>query len=159
MIVDLLRNDLGRVCEVDSVRVPELMVVEDYATVHQLISTITGVLERDHTPRCSACGPASRRLDDRRTEATMSSRRTERVARGVYSGAIGYFGVDGNVDLSIVIRTIVLRPGATTIAQAARSSSSLTPRTSSMRSCSRRVRRWPRSPSRGHRQLAGGRGA
>jgi para-aminobenzoate synthetase len=99
------------------VRVPELMVVEQYATVHQLISTVTGMLERERTPvQCvRACFPGGSMTGAPKLRTMDIIDETERVARGVYSGGLGYFGLDGSVDLSIVIRTIVLRPGATTI--------------------------------------------
>lgn len=117
MIVDLLRNDLGRVCQVDTVRVPELMVVEPYATVHQMTSSVTGVLDPASSPiGCvRACFPGGSMTGAPKLRTMEIIDGIEREARGVYSGAIGYFGVDGSVDLSIVIRTIVMRPGTTTI--------------------------------------------
>jgi para-aminobenzoate synthetase len=117
MIVDLLRNDLGRACEIDSVRVPELMVIEQYATVHQMISNVEGVLEggRSAIECVQACFPGGSMTGAPKLRTMEIIDDVEREARGVYSGAIGWFGLDGTCDLSIVIRTILMRPGATTI--------------------------------------------
>jgi para-aminobenzoate synthetase len=117
MIVDLLRNDLGRVCEVDTVRVPELMVIEQYATVHQMISNIVGTVEagKSAIDCVRACFPGGSMTGAPKLRTMEIIDDIEREARGVYSGAIGWFGLDGTVDLSIVIRTIVMRRGSTTI--------------------------------------------
>lgn len=111
MIVDLLRNDLGRVCRPGTIRVPELFTVEKYPNVHQLVSSVTGRLrpEHDAVDLLEACFPGGSVTGAPKIRAMEIIDEIEPVQRGVYCGAIGYIGFDGSMQLSIPIRTMVAK--------------------------------------------------
>jgi aminodeoxychorismate synthase component I len=109
MITDLLRNDLGQVCEFGSVEVTEMLQLETLAQVHHLVSTVTGTLrpETDALTALAACFPGGSITGAPKKRAMEIIRELERAPRGVYCGAIGWLGYNGESSLSIAIRTLV----------------------------------------------------
>ncbi len=113
MIVDLLRNDLGKVCATGSVRVPRLCEIESFPTVHHLVSTVTGELAPDHhvLDLLRACFPGGSITGAPKIRAMEIIEELEPQRRGVYCGSIGYIGFDGAMDTNIAIRTLVYSEG------------------------------------------------
>jgi len=111
MLVDLGRNDLGRVCRYGTVRVPELMQIERYSHVMHIVSSVRGELApgRDAFDVLRACFPAGTVSGAPKVRAMEIIDELEPERRGPYAGAIGYFGYSGNMDTCITIRTIVIK--------------------------------------------------
>jgi para-aminobenzoate synthetase component 1 len=111
MIVDLLRNDLGKVCRTGSVEVTGLFEIESFARVHHLVSTIEGILAagEDALSLLRACFPGGSITGAPKLRAMQIIEELEGRRRGVYCGAVGYIGFEGGMDTNIAIRTLVVR--------------------------------------------------
>ena len=113
MLVDLGRNDLGRVCTTGSVRVSELMLIERYSHVMHIVSNVQGSLsaDRDAFDLVRATFPAGTLSGAPKIRAMQIIDELEPVRREIYGGAVGYFSFSGNMDLAIAIRTLVIKDG------------------------------------------------
>jgi len=110
MIVDLMRNDLSRVCDPGSIRVERLWALESYPAVHQLVSTVSGTASKGTTVGMllDATFPAGSMTGAPKLSAMTRLHELEGGQRGIYAGCFGYLGEDGAVDLAMVIRSIVI---------------------------------------------------
>jgi para-aminobenzoate synthetase len=111
--VDLLRNDLSMVCEPGTVTVPDLMRVESYASVHQLVSTVRGLLRGDvgTVAALRALFPAGSMTGAPKLRTMELIDRVEATPRGAYAGAFGWISADGPADLGVVIRSLTSADG------------------------------------------------
>ena len=111
MLIDLERNDLGRVCIPGSIEVNELMVVESYAHVHHIVSNVRGRLRQDATPveAIQAVFPGGTITGCPKVRCMEIIAELEREGRGFYTGSMGYLGRDGSLDLNILIRSMLLQ--------------------------------------------------
>jgi anthranilate synthase component 1 len=113
MLVDLGRNDLGRVCDFGTVEVKELMIVERYSHVMHIVSQVEGLLSREKTPYdlMRATFPAGTLSGAPKIRAMQIISELEQTARGPYGGCVGYFSFNGNLDCCITIRTALIKDG------------------------------------------------
>ncbi|MER7168391.1 anthranilate synthase component I [Micromonospora sp. NPDC000207] len=113
MLVDLGRNDLGRVCEPGTVEVPEFATIERYSHVMHIVSTVVGTLRPDRTAfdALAATYPAGTLSGAPKVRAMEIIEELEPVRRGLYGGTVGYFGFGGDMDMAIAIRTALIRDG------------------------------------------------
>ena len=113
MLVDLARNDVGRVCEFNSVRLTDFMITERYSHVMHIVSNVEGKLNADHSAYdvMRATFPAGTVSGSPKIRAMQIIADREPTCRGTYAGAVGYFGFSGNLDSCIAIRTILLKGG------------------------------------------------
>ncbi|MGY3509135.1 anthranilate/para-aminobenzoate synthase component I [Bradyrhizobium sp. USDA 3051] len=113
MIVDLLRSDLSRVCTAESVELSALCELETYASVHHLVSVVTGEIasDQDAVSLLRACFPGGSITGAPKVRAMQIITEIEGVARNVYCGAIGFIGFNGHMDTNIAIRTVTIDDG------------------------------------------------
>lgn len=120
MLVDLARNDLGRVCQSGSIKVAQNMIVEKYSHVLHIVSSVIGELKTELGYKSGlelfkACFPAGTLSGAPKVEAIKIITALEKEARGPYGGGIGYFGLDGLVDVAIMIRTMIIEKNQVTL--------------------------------------------
>lgn len=117
MLVDLGRNDLGRVCRYGTIKVPELMAVDRFSRVMHLVSRVTGepAPGEDAFSLLRATFPAGTLTGAPKVRAMQIIAELEPFQRGIYGGAVGYVGFNGNLDTCIAIRTVVLHDGQASI--------------------------------------------
>lgn len=113
MLIDLERNDLGRLCDAGTVEVDEMMCVESYAHVHHIVSNVRGRLRADATPAAvlRALFPGGTITGAPKVRCMELIGELEGEGRGAYTGSMGYLGLDGNLDVNILIRTLTLQAG------------------------------------------------